>query len=142
MNGVPVLSVEAAGNLARGLAWARMALGTGALVAPGLAGLLFSGLDAASPANRALSRAMGGRDLALGLGAVLAMSHGAPARGWVEAGALADAADVLAAVASWRGLPRWGRLAIVAMASGGTAAGVVAARAMEPRLVAASTVGR
>lgn len=139
---MPVLSAETADNLARGLAWGRIALGTGALVAPGLPGFLFSGLDARSPANRALSRAMGGRDLALGLGAVLAMSHDAPARGWVEAGALADAADVLAAVAGWRGLHRWGRLAIVALAGSGTAAGVVAARAMEPRAVGASAAGR
>ncbi len=111
------------------------------MVAPGLPGWLFSGVDACLPTNRALSRAMGGRDLALGLGAVLAMMHDAPARGWIEAGALADAADVLATVLAWRELPRWGRLAIVVLASSGTAAGVVAARAMEPPATEARTTG-
>ncbi len=105
----------------------------GAVAAPGLLGRLFAGRDARLPANRALGRAMGGRDLAIGLGAVLAMKHQAPARGWIEAGALADASDVLATVLAWRGLPRWGRLAVVVLASGGTAAGVVAARTVEPR---------
>lgn len=111
-------------------------MGTAALVVPGLPGWLFSGSDARLPANQALSRAMGGRDLSLGLGAVLAMRHDAPARGWIEAGALADAADVLATVLAWRELPRWGRLAIVVLASSGMAGGVVAARAMEPRAMA------
>lgn len=136
-----VLSVEQARRLARILAGARISFGATALVAPALPGWLFSGPDARLATNRALGRAMGGRDLALGLGAVLAMSHHAPARGWIEAGALADASDVLATVLAWRELPRWGRLVIVVLAGAGTVAGVVTARAtevrgMEPRVAA------
>jgi hypothetical protein len=45
---------------------------------------------------KVLARAFGARDLAIGLGVVIALDRGAPVRGWIEAGALSDGVDTLA----------------------------------------------
>ena len=77
-----------------------------------------------------LTRALGGRDIALGLGALLAARRHRGARGWVEAGGLADAGDLLASLIGYRGLPRWTRLGIVALTAGAVAAAAVVAPAL------------
>src|ERR687896_510 len=79
--------VQARGRIAVGLAFA---------LAPGLAGRLWVGRDARTPGARVLGRAFGARDLALGLGVVIALDRGAPVRGWLEASALSDAGDFTA----------------------------------------------
>src|ERR1035441_5200480 len=81
-------------------------------------------------------RALGARDLALGLGALAALQRPAAdpgsASAWVAAGALSDALDVAASLSAWRELPRVGRWLVVASAGGAAlagAAGAVAVRA-------------
>ena len=63
-------------------------------------------------------RMAGIRDLSLGLGAVFALRRGAPVRGWLEAAALADAADALlfSRAKTLRPLPRWASAASAATA--------------------------
>jgi hypothetical protein len=80
---------------------------------------------------RLLARALGGRDFAIGLGTILALRHGAPARGWVEAGGLADAGDVLVTALSFPDLPRRGRWTVLAAAGGGVLAALLAAPAVD-----------
>ncbi len=72
-------------------------------------------------------RMMGARDLVLGLGALLAARRGRPTRGWLEASAVADAADA-ALLASTSALPpgRRGPAAVVPAAA--TVVSVVGAR--------------
>ena len=70
-----------------------------------------------------ITRALGARDLALGLGVVIAIDRGAPVRGWLEASALSDAVDFLATLASSWGaggdaLPPAGRAAALVVAAG------------------------
>jgi hypothetical protein len=113
---------------ARALAWARLALGVTALAAPTVPGRPWVGDAAATPAGKTLARALGGRDVALGLGTLLALNHDAPVRGWLEASALADACDVGATLAAFGRLPRWGRLLVMAAASGGAISCAVTAR--------------
>lgn len=79
---------------ARGIAAARIGIGVAATLAPRLVSQLQFG--SSTPAQLSTVRMLGGRDLALGLGALLAARHGsATLRGWVEAGGLADAVDAL-----------------------------------------------
>jgi hypothetical protein len=59
-------------------------------------------------------RSLGARDVALGLGAVLALRHGAPVRGWVEGGGLADAADTFGTLLAFGALPRARRWLVLA----------------------------
>jgi hypothetical protein len=118
---------------ATALAAARTAIGVVALAAPTLVTRPWLGPDR-GPAARVLGRALGGRDLALGLGALAALqqppagprSAGHPGI-WIGVGALSDVMDVLATVAAWDELPPVGRW-LVAMSAGGAAmAGAAAA---------------
>jgi hypothetical protein len=110
---------------------ARCALGIVALARPGVPLTPWVGDASRTPAPRLLARALGGRDLALGLGALIALGDGGPVRGWLEAAALADAVDTLVTLGALRASPgtaRRGRLAVLAAAGTGVAAAVLAAR--------------
>jgi hypothetical protein len=130
--GIPELLRRGAGAVAAG----RVALGLTALVWPSVPARPWVGGAADGVAARVFGRALGARDLALGLGALAALQGpaggGASASAWVAAGALSDALDVVASVSSWRELPRTGRWLVVAAAGGAAlagAAGAVAVRA-------------
>ncbi|MHB1533844.1 MAG: hypothetical protein ACYC1D_04370 [Acidimicrobiales bacterium] len=112
--------------------FARAGLGAVALSVPRLPLLPWVGAgEAGRPTALLLARALGGRDLAIGVGTVLALRHGGPVRGWVEAGGLADLGDVVATVAAWRRLPRLGRWAVAGAAAGGVLAARLTAGAVD-----------
>ncbi|HLG66947.1 MAG TPA: hypothetical protein VKV36_03645, partial [Acidimicrobiales bacterium] len=71
-----------------------------------------------------------GRDVALGLGALLALRRGAPLRGWVEAAALSDTLDAWATLLDLRHLPPGGRMAVLGASGGAAITGVLAARSL------------
>jgi len=115
----------------------RVGLGLVALTCPSLVARPWVGPSGDSQAGRVLGRALGGRDLALGLGTLAALRTSAgrtsagpgidqptpswAALSWVGLSGLADGFDLLITAASWRTLPareRW----LVALASGGAAA--------------------
>jgi hypothetical protein len=78
----------------------RVAIGTGAWLAPSLAGRLF-GLDAeANPQLPYVGRLFGVRDVALGAG--LQLSSASSRRLWLQLGLLCDAADVLSGLVAGR----------------------------------------
>jgi hypothetical protein len=70
----------------------------------------------------ALGRAVGARDLALGLGAFVALRREVSARGWFEAAALSDAVDALATLFVLRELPKQARWLVLAAAITGAVA--------------------
>jgi hypothetical protein len=74
-----------------------------------------------------MARALGARDVALGMGALVAMNREAPTRGWLEAGALADAGDVAATLLGWQSAPRFGRWLVLLAAGAGVVTGAVLA---------------
>ena len=112
----------------RSLAWVRIALGAVASVAPALPSRPWVGDDAGRNSTRTLARALGARDVALGLGTLLAQRHQSPVRGWLEASALADTGDVIATLVGWRSRPRLGRLGVLLAAAGGAASCTLLAR--------------
>ena len=126
-------------RLARAMAAGRVLLGAGALAAPGATGRAWLGED--RPATRLMLRGMGARDVALGAGLARALRGGGDVRGWLASGALADAGDLVAALAAARSLDRRVTLvglgaavaaalgvALAAAAPGGAAAGSAAER--------------
>ncbi len=118
----PTLRGSDVRRLARANAAARSALGIVALTLPGMALAPWVGGARRDPAARLLARALGGRDLAIGVGALQALRAGGQLGPWALAGGLADAGDVVVTLLSWRALPRRGRLAVLAAASGGVLA--------------------
>jgi hypothetical protein len=80
-------------DLALGLAGGRIAIGVASLLAPGLVGRAMMGAEGDSGGMRLLLRVVGARDLALGIGALVALDRDAPVRGWLRASAVVDALD-------------------------------------------------
>jgi hypothetical protein len=109
---------------ARAVAAGRVALGLTALVWPAIPARPWVGVTEDDLTARVFGRALGGRDVALGLGALAALEgSGGGAEAWVAAGALSDAFDVAASLASWRELPRLTRWLVLGSAAGAAAAG-------------------
>ena len=106
-------------SLARLHALGRVAVGTGLTLAPRRAGAAWLGRDARRPATQVATRALGARDLAIGLGTAYAAGQGYGARPWLLAGILADAADLVGTLRARHELPA---LAVpgVALVAGGS----------------------
>jgi hypothetical protein len=83
-------------ELAVGLAGGRVAIGVASLVAPGLVARTMIRGERSGSGTSLFARMVGARDVGLGLGALIALDRGAPARGWLEASALVDGVDVAA----------------------------------------------
>jgi hypothetical protein len=129
------------------LAGARTAMGVAALAAPSLIWRLWVGETRGVPA-RVLGRALGGRDLVLGLGALVALRAvpaGSAAAGtsagaaawtagvWVGFGAVSDSLDLLTTALAWDELPVVGRWLIATPAGVWAAVGGVAAWSLVTR---------
>jgi hypothetical protein len=109
----------------------RMAIGAALVLAPRLIGPMWIGDGADRPVVKLLSRALGARDLALGLGVAVALDRGAPVRGWLEGSALADGMDLFASLLAGDSIPR-GKRRRVALLAGASLVGCVAvARALD-----------
>jgi hypothetical protein len=108
-----------------------MLVGAAFVLAPGLAGRRWIADDAKRRPVKVLARAFGARDLALGLGVVLALDRGAPVRGWIEAGVLSDAIDTYASLLAGSSIPPAVRWPCVALGAGSTAAGILLARELD-----------
>jgi hypothetical protein len=128
---------------ARAVAAARVVLGLTALAWPSVPARPWVGAAADDLAAQVFGRALGARDIALGLGALTAMQRPAAERGpacaWVAAGALSDALDVIASLSSWRELPPRGRWLVIASASGAALTGAAGALAVRPGRSGASS---
>jgi hypothetical protein len=129
------MDIDTSRKLARFIAWGRVAIGATAITAPTLVSRPWVGSGAGQPAARLLARAMGGRDLALGIGALRALTvSDQEARPWVALGGTADALDSLATVIAFAGLPRHTRWSMLALTVGATMASVRAATGLDPAL--------
>jgi hypothetical protein len=83
-------------DLAVSMAGGRIAIGVVSLLAPGVVARTMTGRDGSQGATRLFARMVGARDLALGLGLLVALNRGAPVRGWLEASAVVDGIDATA----------------------------------------------
>jgi hypothetical protein len=94
---------------ALGFAVSRIAFGSVFLLAPEPLAAAWVGPRARTPAGRVLARALGGRDLLLGVGLLRALNRGSGAAEWLWYGAAADAVDGAVSALDIRGLPWTGR---------------------------------
>lgn len=111
------------------LAQMRVAIGLALILAPGAITRLWVGAGGATPGAKVLARALGGRDLVLGVGAILALRDEIPVRRWVLLGAASDAVDGVATLLALRHIPKLrGLLAVVAAAGAALAGAGLAGR--------------
>jgi hypothetical protein len=82
--------------VAVGLAQGRIALGGVSLLAPGWTARKMTGSGGSGGVTSLFARMVGARDIGLGLGTLIALGRGRPARGWFEASALVDGLDAAA----------------------------------------------
>ncbi|HEY0934356.1 MAG TPA: hypothetical protein VGD91_11500 [Trebonia sp.] len=131
---------------ATAVAVGRVGLGVTALVWPLVPARPWVGSSADELSSEVLARALGARDLALGLGALAALRETPghrSAAAWYAAGALSDALDFSVTAAAWSRLPRFTRWLVAASAGGAAlagAAGTLAAVLERPAPVAAAEV--
>ena len=107
-------------KIAREQALGRILVGAGLTLAPGLAGDGWFGADARRPATQVAIRALGARDLAIGLGTAYTAGQGYGTRPWLLAGILADATDFAATLKARDDLTPLA-VALVGVVAGGSA---------------------
>jgi hypothetical protein len=128
-----LLEPQQARLAAQALAGVRLLIGVVALVWPAAALKPGAGPEMADqPGGRLLGRALGARDVALGAGAIVAMRHEGPVRGWIEAGGLADSGDALATIIAFGQLPKRTRWAVLASILCAVGAAYVIAPSVDP----------
>lgn len=117
--------------VARFVAWCRVAIGAGFALAPAQTGPLWLGKAGRTGGARFFLRIVGTRDLVLATGALLALGGRGPARGWVLAGAAADACDLAATVAARDELPPLAAANAIGVTVAAVAMGLGAAAALD-----------
>jgi hypothetical protein len=110
---------------------ARIAFGLLASAAPSVVTRMMTASPRAG-AQAVFVRMFGARDAALGIGAVVAIDHGTPVRGWLEAMAVADAADALTALLEREQLSANAFRGTVALASASALVNLILARRLDP----------
>lgn len=97
-------------DLARMLSLGRIVIGFGAMLAPRRFGRAWTGDTTEETASAMAVRGVGARDVALGIGTLMALEGDGPVRGWLEAQAFADASDAFSTLSNFGDLPimrRW-----------------------------------
>jgi hypothetical protein len=110
-------------TLAYGLGLSRVVIGSAAVLAPGRAMNFWLGVDPEPKSVKAMGIAIGARDLALGVGTLVALSRDRGSAVWLQVGVLADAADALATVRAFSADLRNPRMAVAAAGACGAAVG-------------------
>lgn len=118
-------------DLARALSLTRAAIGAFSFLAPRRMARAWTGHAGDEIATPMAVRGLGARDMALGLGTLLALERNKGARGWLEACALADAGDVIATLSKFGDLPLLKRFGSLATAGTGALLAVALAEAID-----------
>jgi hypothetical protein len=121
-------------SLAMSVARCRIALGAAAVVAPGLTARIMGSRRSSDGIAPVFARMLGGRDIALGLGTVIALDRGKPVRGWLEGSALADTVDCLACVLGRESMSPGAFRAAGGLGALSAIVGVVLSRRLDPPL--------
>jgi hypothetical protein len=104
-------------KLAGLISFGRFLFGAAFIAQPNLMDRAWIGKQARLPGAQVLARAVGARDLAVGLGGLQAVARDdGSARPWLGAAAICDAVDFGATYAAGRGIPREARKGVLAVA--------------------------
>jgi hypothetical protein len=115
--------------ISRSVAAGRIGFGLGMLADPARIAGRWIGSDARRPAVRLLTRSLGARDLALGVGALV--SSGPEQQRWVAAAILSDATDLGATLGAGSAIPLSGRAVTSLVAGAAVILGLIALRSSD-----------
>ena len=118
-------------QLVRSLSAGRVVVGAALIVLPGSAAGPWIGPAANDPTVKVLTRAMGVRDLALGVGTMRALAAGEPARDWTLAGGVSDLVDAGATLLAFRRLGARRAIPLMVIATVAAVASYVAAERLD-----------
>jgi hypothetical protein len=106
-------------SVAHVYALGRLALGCALVATPSRAARPWLGDAADAPGTRAVVVGFGARDVGIALGTLAALSSARRATGWLRAGMVSDAADLVGTWMERDALPRMAGPGVAAMAAGG-----------------------
>jgi hypothetical protein len=118
-------------DLARVYGAGRVVLGAALLVLPRPLGSIWLGRAGATPAGSVALRALGARDLVLGMIALHTIDHPEVAPRWQRTCAAVDAVDLAATAAARPALPRAGSALVMGIAGAGAAMGAYLGEALK-----------
>jgi len=118
-------------QLLRTIAAGRVVVGVALVVIPGTSAGTWIGPVAKDPAVKVMTRAMGARDLAIGMGTLQALRDGTPAKAWSLAGAASDLVDATATLLAIRHLGLRRALPLLAVATSAGIASYVASEHLD-----------
>ncbi len=118
-------------DLARLLAWGRIAIGGALFLAPRTAAKWWSGEEQPAFPNNMIVRGLAARDVILGAGTAVALGSGGSASSWLQACAAADASDAVGTLSAFRDLPKGRALLYLATELGAAVLGLSLAEALE-----------
>lgn len=119
-------------KLAMTLARARIAVGVSAVALPGFAARAMGDRRGGDGLAPLFARMLGARDVALGLGTVIALDRGAPVRGWLEGSAMSDTVDCLACLIARDRMSPFAAKASAVLGGGSALAGILLSRRLDP----------
>lgn len=119
-------------TLAMSVARCRIAIGVAAVIAPGLAARVMGRGRRSDGIAPLFARMLGARDVALGLGTVIALDRGKPVRGWLEGSALADTVDCIACIIARENMPATAFAAAAGLGGASAVLGVLLSRRLDP----------
>lgn len=113
-------------HLARILSYARVAVGGALVASPSTVGRVWLGKGVREPASLIALRAMGVRDLAIGLAVARSLDEGEDPSGLLGLGVVCDAVDGLATLSEIRRLPASRSTLAITAVTAAAVAGLVA----------------
>lgn len=103
------------------LGLARTAFGVVGFLAPTKTVRGWIGEEAKPYPTNMIMRGFAARDAAIGIGLLAALENDGRVRGWIEASALSDMGDAVGTLASWKDLPGFRRVLLLAIEVGAAA---------------------
>lgn len=118
-------------DTARMLAWARIGVGSVLFLMPRMSASTWTGREEPEFPTKMMVRALGARDLIIGVGLAAALESGRSASSWLQAGAAADASDALGTLGSARDLGALRALGLFVIEAGAAVLGLSLAESLD-----------
>lgn len=118
-------------DVARLLAWGRIAVGLAGVLMPRTLARLWTGASQPDFPTNMITRGLGARDVAIGAGVIAGLEGAWSPRPWLQASAVADAADALGTLGSFSELGRLRATGLLALEVGAAVIGASLAESLD-----------